>query len=118
MSFSATFQARLRGSAQKANITPQEFIMEFEAYISKPTNGNNGSFQFSLSWDFQQSSTKIECLSVLKQNLEACGFKMSLDKAYPIKGQFAFTKDDYTCQWDPSSVVCDMSNCTKIAIHM
>lgn len=118
MSFSAAFQAHLQGLTQKANITPQEFLKEFEDYIRKPANGNNGSFYFSLSWDFQKSSTKIECLSVLKQNLEACGFKISLDNVYPIKGQFAFVKDDYTCQWDLNSVVCDMSNCTKIAIHM
>jgi hypothetical protein len=119
MSFSAAFQARLRSSAQEANITPEMFLTQFEAYISKPTNGYNGTFYFSLSWDFCKSPTKIECLRALKQNLEACGFKMS-PSAYPDKGHFAFTKEDYTCQWDPNSVVCDMSDssCDKIAIHV
>jgi hypothetical protein len=95
------------------------FLTQFEAYISNPSNSSNSSVSFNLSLDFQQSPTKIECLRALKDNLEACGFKMS-QLAYPTKGHFAFTKEDYPCQWSPETVVCDMrdSSCNKITIHM
>jgi hypothetical protein len=113
MAFSEAFQARLRASAK--NITPEAFINEFENHFSKPPYSSGGVYHFSLSLDMKQSSTKVECLTALKKNLEACGFKETTN-TFPTKGHFAFVCEKFVCQWEKSYESCHMIKCEEIVI--
>jgi len=128
--FSPAFQERLRRVAAEGGMTPTKAVKMFEDYLLNPsnivrTNCNNEAYIFKIPVEIKNSSNFIDCMSVLKTNLENCGFRENYTtppyyqmQYSMLPGQFTFIKDAphrcvFYCQKDGCDIkrmVCDYND--------
>lgn len=107
MSFSKDFQARLRKSVEETTINPADFIAQVESFLCDTKNRDcNSIYRVKFTQAVRESTNFVECLRVLKENVDACGYKQS-SSTYPPKGSFAFAYDEYLYKHGASTVICN-----------
>ena len=127
--FSPAFQERLRRVAAEGGMTLPKAVEIFEDYVKKSdpvlTKCNNKAYIFKIPVEIKNSPIFIDCMSVLKTNLENCGFRENYttppyyQMQYSMQpGQFTFIKDAphrcvFYCQKDGCDIkriVCDYND--------
>ena len=123
--FSPAFQARLRKAATEGGMTPAKALSIFENYIENKSNSgktscNGDAYVFRFPEEIKYAPNVLECLRVLKTNLEEHGFlATNANYHYTMHPyQYTFIKSKHhecsmlTCfgECSPENLVCQYND--------
>ena len=124
--FSPAFQERLRKAATEGGMTPAKALSIFENYIGKKSNSgetscNGYAYVFRFPEEIKRAPNFLDCLRVLKTNLEGCKFRENrTNKNHRLMqpGEYTFIKDahhecsQYECMSGcfPEKLVCEYND--------
>ena len=124
--FSPALQARLRKAATEGGMTPAMALSIFENYIGNQSNSgrtscNGEAYVFKFPVEIKHAPNFLECLRVLKTNLEGCSFRENrTNQNYSAMqpGEYTFIKNaphecsQYSCSSGcfPGNLVCEYND--------